>query len=336
MGFLKGMRGSDGLLEVSQGVNFTGQVHGVGGGLPYAFNHMDSTIYYVRAGDESYYGNWTAGNDDENSGKTWNGAFATVQKAFDTVKDGDIVYIHGEIHESAYTPYKGIGSDHVSVIGASTPVPRYGTDNTKWQYASGGTYCADVRAQGWHFQNICFNLPSAAGSAGIILNKSGSGTTEKKADETSIYGCLFANGGTGIQLNGAPNECRIIGNTFRRQRVGGDDTAIYVYSTSSQVPRRYIVANNWFQDNDNHIHVDAHGWFVTGNHFGKGYQATLVEVCALSGRMSDQGDYNTVQGNYFPHIIAEIAPAYGYQDGSNSEWSGNWCIDGLYNAAIPA
>lgn len=304
----------------------------VDSGLPHGpFNPEDNDIYFVRAGDQSYYGDYVAGNDG-NDGKSWKNAFATIQHAFDTVNDGDIICLHGEFTESAYTPYKGIGSDHVTVIGVGPHGPRYGTDNTKWQAASGGTYCVDVRAQGWTFQNICFNCPDAGGA--IVVNKSGSGTTEKKADETWILGNYFVNGGAGIHLVGAPNECRVEGNTFRRQR-SGYSTAIYLSSTASQVPRRWIVKDNLFQDNDNHIHVDANGWLVVGNHFSAGYQATLVETCALSGRLADQGNYNTVQGNYFTQTIANITPGNGYQDGTSSYWSGNWCIDGLYNEQYP-
>jgi len=107
MAWLKGVR-TDGFIKIDENVNFRGTVVGTGDGIMRPYGALD---YYVDGTD----------GDDSYSGKSWEGAFATVQKAIttqiaDTNAKGDNIWIAPGTYTETVTCS---GLTNVNLIGAT-------------------------------------------------------------------------------------------------------------------------------------------------------------------------------------------------------------------------
>jgi len=146
MAWLKGVR-TDGYIRIDENVNFRGTVvGGIGAQRPYG-----SLDYFVDGTD----------GVDSNSGKTWEGAFKTIDRALtvqtaDTNAKGDYIWIapgtYAETVSGDMTSVSIIGVDVSGIPGAVNIAP---TD--------GNAFVGDMTNSAW--RNVCFKQATSTNTA---------------------------------------------------------------------------------------------------------------------------------------------------------------------------
>lgn len=120
----------------------------------------------------------------------------------------------------------------------------------------------DVRARGWRISGLEFE--GMTGAAAIRVTKI-AGLTQR-CDFFKIDHCLFSGGKTGIEFNGGGTYWEISDNHFSLLTTAGG-AAIYVGSSSYQIPALGYIFNNRFDNNVNHIYGGA----------SRGFSDTVIE-----------------------------------------------------------
>lgn len=197
MAWLKGVR-TDGFIKIDENVNFRGTVIGnAGDGIIRPYGALD---YYVDGTDGS----------DSNSGKSWEGAFATIQAAVtaqiaDTNSKGDVIWV-------------APGTYAESITGNLSKVQIIGTD-----CGSGNSHAVSIRPTASYsytgnmtdsaFRNIMFMSPSSSNKTypAVLLTYMGYST---------IDNCTFIGRDStcveGLQLGATADGTTVIKCDFSR------------------------------------------------------------------------------------------------------------------------
>lgn len=266
--------------------------------------------YYVDAND----------GVDTRSGVSWNNAFLTMDKAFDTVASGDTIIFRGKIREQLTTPVQVFD---VTVIGAGTR-PRhadaepagsaYATNTwTTPASAAAATPLVTVLQQGWRFENILFAGPSDAACVQLFRN-GGAGDAERDASHASFYGCRFASGQDGIEGSGGPGHVGIFDCFFTSM------TAVALKNTvgagiGTPFLRWQIVGNRFLSCPT--LMTAAASTFVV-------FQNNVVSFASAPTLVFDftGGAQNDIIGNYFNIAAADFDPAGAVTgSGATDVWS---------------
>ena len=311
------------LTMVAGGVTFTGLT---AGGRYFASDGTNHLAFTANAGDaerdETAGGVWYCNANsglDANSGDSWDQAFLTIDKALDSASDGDEIHITGKFREQL-TPANTLGG--IRIVGHSNR-PRH--SDSPWPTGAAwlppaspasATALLTIRAQGWRVENILFDAPADA--AAIELERNAlSGDSEFDGSHFSAVGCRFDAGQSGIENDGGAGFCWIEDCMFR-----GLTNGIKTLNTAVAVPLQWVIRNNEFHDNTNHIDGPFSRSSIRGNTFGK-----FTTLC-YDGT---GGEYNSIWGN-------SISGDYdaGNVPGSNEEWGGNFnSLTGGVTAADP-
>ncbi len=170
-----------------------------------------------------------------------------------------------------------------------------------------------VRGQGWRVVNILFAVPTSY--AGIRLERNAlSDVSEYDASHFSVEGCRFAGGLDGINDSGGCFNVHVKDCIFH----GQSGRAIETISTSVAVPLMWVVEDNQFINNAEHVYVSANHWTVRNNNFGYFSGTYSLNLKAVSA----QGEYNNVYGN---HFYGDYDGAY--LAGANDSWPANFSAD---------
>ncbi len=186
---------------------------------------------------------------------------------------------------------------------------------------------SDAPTQAWRFQNIFFN--NAGDAACVRLQRLITGSDSSHA---SFYGCKFTGADSGIQT-GEILFLTVVGCAFF-DFIGTTDTGIEASIAGGIANPPYlswVIQNNVFTNNVNHIVGALRNATITGNSFSwKGRSVTTTLQLNLTG-----GINNIVMGNYFGVAHAETGSAGMFlpQNTLNS-WL-NFYRDGLV-ALVPA
>lgn len=270
-----------------------------------------ATVYYV---DYDH-----ADADDNNKGWSPEYPLATIQAAVDKVSSGDWILVMSidSSGESVVTPDYTEGANYVRLIG----IPNGSRYTPSWESDDASTSCLDLRGIGWHVSGFRFLCPTDA--AGIELRH-----TDSNADDIAIRTVIEGNyfdgqstGLYGIESHGC-YDVWIYDNWFSLfNNVGNTATALFTGTTPLAIPYRNHIFNNWFMDNDNHVHYDMNGSrFGPGNFIqktGYAYTATICLDCSA-------GDDNMISGNVFE---GDFSIAGGYTGGAADYWIGNYSDD---------
>ncbi len=307
---------------------------GSGGGLGYPINNHECNMYFVRGGDNNDDGDLEAGSDDQD-GKNWVNAFATMQQAFDTVTDHDVIYTFGYIYDasaSAQTKDDNEGSDHVSVISAMNR-PSIGYENSRIQFGGGSTYGWEIRARGWLIKGHYFKSDETHSKIALKARD----TLDETSDGAWIEGNFFDGGSSGVHVDlyGAPRTIKIHGNHFAQCA-----SAITSTNTDEHQTARNFIDGNFFIECLNAITCSMGGSFVTNNFIGLGNNmdkttgGVKVKLTA-PGAVTGWGE-NLVAGNTFPiAAVDDQTNANGFYDVSSSVWARNYCEAGLITGTSP-
>ena len=261
---------------------------------------------------------------DASSGSNGDGtspqrAFSTMQKAFNAIASGDIIYFVGKVTEQLVTPVQVFD---VTVVGCGNrprhadAVPAGGNwAASQWGPPASGAVSgqATVRVlqQGWRFVNILFTMQGTTAAGVEVVRNAGADDAERDASHCEILGCKFAGAGIGIRSGVAgsftENTTNVLveGNTFL-----SSTTAIL--QTAGFGGLNWQIKNNDFITCTNDITGPFTGTKIFGNRMSLAPTACIV----LTG-----GGTNMVNGNY---LAGTYAAGTLYAAGTSDNWNGNF------------
>jgi hypothetical protein len=243
---------------------------------------------------KTYFVDSTNGSD-QNRGLNNRRPFKTLTKAFATVTHYDTIMLSGGDFTGNYTTPANADAAFVTVRGFKIGPNGLAT----WMGPTTHTSpIIDLKSRGWTFTDIEFDCPTGAG--GINMNKSLDGTTDRP-DFMTVENCIFTTGKLGIVVDGGSTYATIRNCRFDQMTTSGA-YAISVDNTDHHLPQHWLVENNQFMTNVNHIGPDGatKGWMNStfrGNVFlkeGVGQSATTIFDIRDAG-----GGGNVVIDNYF-------------------------------------
>jgi len=263
----------------------------------------------------------TVNGNDLNSGSGWENALATMGEALDRVETLGTIKVIGDVREEL------VGSNlvfDVTIIGCGTkphhpdvPAAGYHPGAACWRPPASPTAATpliEVRGRGWRFVNLLFDAPVDAAAVKLVSNAL-SGDDEYSAGHASFIGCRFDAGAIGIEDSGGAGFVEVIGCDFR----GLTDAAIKNTSTAVAMPLRWMIRDNTFMDNANHVLMSLSRAVIRENVFGKFTTEALNTIY-----VSAQGEYNVV--GPFNVFSGDVDTAEGYTGDSTDTWAGNFAM----------
>ncbi len=290
-----------------------------------AYNNGVEIIQYPLG--NVYYVDSTNGSDN-NNGASWATAFATIQKAFDSVttlanRGRHKIYVApGGYTEDLITPLNTV-SPFGSLI-AVNPTPDRSFGATWITASTAATPCLTIRARGWFIYGFEFDALADAGC--VLLDGA---TANSSAQGTQIQSCLFVGQNQGlygidVTKNGAPythiRDCHFSG--FTSGSTAGD--CIRCSSSATDQPRFWLIRDCSFVDSDNLINMNP-----------RGFKESQIRDCAFYATGANQspaqilnnggGNGCLIGPNNF--LGGDYDEGSGYKAGSNENWRGNWYQD---------
>jgi hypothetical protein len=204
----------------------------------------------------------------------------------------------------------------------------YGVDAPRWTAATAAGTALTVRQSGWVIKGFRFNTGDA-GTAIRLEWVPGSGYV---GNRTLIEGNYFDGqyvGKYAIDLNGAPYDTWIIGNSFREYKSGqGAAFAIYCSGSSEADPYMNVIRDNIFWENENHVGSLNHDYgfnvsIIQGNVFKTGIGITTTLFLDLRGGSVGE---NTVTQNIFEGDYSNTGGYYAHA-AAPGNWVGNLAED---------
>ena len=197
----------------------------------------------------------------------------------------------------------------------------YGVDAPSWTAATAAGTALTIRQSGWSIEGFRFN----GGAEGTSIRLDwvpgssyvGNRTLIKGNYFDGLWGGLYA-----IDLNGAPFDTWIIGNSFREWKsAAGDAFAIFCSGSSEADPYMAVIEDNLFWENENHIgslnsDYGFNASIIRRNLFKTGIG--IAPTIYLDLRGGSVGE-NTVTQNVFE---GDYSNAGGYY--ANATAPGNW------------
>lgn len=267
-------------------------------------DHSPGTTYYVD----------TVNGADSRSGKSWAQAFATMDKAFDTIVSNDTIIFKGDVREQLVAP---LGVYNVAIIGLPTTGRAHDDNAARWREPASATTATPLlklREQGWTLANFLMSGLADA-SAACVEMKRREDATDPDPSHAQFLGMRFVGGKYGIQDNGGCHNYLVDGCTFQSQ-TGSGGGGIVCTSTTIAVPLRNEIRNSRFFDNQSNILSSLSFSIIADNYFDTG-SASQINTTHNSG----QGGNNHVVRNTFNIAAADFDPAGGVTGASTDVWS---------------
>lgn len=268
-------------------------------------------------------------------GKSPATAFSTMQRAFNALASGDVIYFVGKVVEQLVTPVQIFD---VTVVGCGNR-PRHADSaptGGNWAASQWAPPASPVAAQatvrvlqqGWRFVNILFTAADANAGCIELVRNAASGNDERDASHAEILGCRFSGTGIGVKI-GATSftenvfNALIEGNTFNNMSQA-------IFATSCQ-PNGIQIRGNTMFANTKHITAKLQASFIVNNYIGQFTAAASSGGIDLTGGIAT----NVVTLNY---LSGTYSNAGGYvAAGAGDEWAGNMnVVAGGWTAADPA
>lgn len=295
------------------------------GGVPVGTSLTTSKLFSTKVKGRAWFVDANSGVNGD--GKSPSTAFSTMQRAFNAVGNGDIIYFVGKVQEQLVTPVQVFD---VTVVGAGNR-PRHADATptggnymaSQWSAPSSGTAAqATVRVlqQGWRFVNILFAAIDTNAAMIEIVRNADSGNSERDASHAEILGCRFSGAGIGVRLTATsftenPFNVLIAGNKFNACTYG-------ILATAAQ-PNSCQVKDNVFQGCTNAITAKFQASTIGPGNVVQGFTAASSSggIDVRSG-----GGNNFIVGNY---LGGTYSNAGGYNGESGDQWYGNFGSGGV-------
>lgn len=298
------------------------------GGMPVGTSLLTNKMFSTPVKGRAWYVDGSAGTTG--NGRSPKSAFDTMQKAFDHISNGDIIYAVGKVTEQLVTPVQVFD---VTIVGCGNR-PRHadaapvGSNAATFTWAApaspvAGQALCRVLQQGWRFVNILW--AASAGCACIeLVRNAASGNDERDASHAEIVGCRFAGvASTDSAIKfGATSFTEIVNNVFVHKN-DFQNLATAIKEQSAGLQYRAQIDSNVFISNTNDIVLGGYFTHVTNNVMSLAPTACIV----LSGGTGS----SQVHGNYLPGTYVTGAL---YAEGTGDNWNGNYASTGV-TAAVP-
>lgn len=269
---------------------------------------------------------------DGNRGNRRDRPFQTMDKAFDMIDSGDVIFFRGKVREELSSP---AGVFDITIVGAAnqprhaddhseSSTPGRGSSSATWTTPASPTAATPlliVRQQGWKFIDILFDGPSDA-AAVQLFRDGGADSSERDASHAHIIGCKFVAGQNHIEFKGGLSQVVLERNLF----FGATATSILETVGAGIGTNNYhrFIANHW-HNNAGHIDMGMNYGSITDNVFGK-FTDPGIDLRTGSENVVTR---NALYGTY--------SNAGKYWAGTNDEWGGNYnSLSGGVTAADPA
>jgi len=264
--------------------------------------------------------NTVTGNDSQNNGLSWNGAYQTMAAALAKVTDNSVIYFTGKVREQLVAP---LGVTGVSIIGCAGGNVR-DDDGAKWYAPASpvaGQALIEIREQGWSFYNFLMT-PDNTGGACIKAHRA----EDSSYPDSSHFICsgmrFVGGGGTPIGIEDVGGNHHYIVDNCEFQSL---NFAITCSSTAIAVPLRNRISNSRFYLNTNDIASSQSYGIISGNQFMTAGSGGTNKVISTTYN-AVQGGNNHITLNWFTNTEAQIAPASGYTGAASDMWS-NYVTD---------
>lgn len=270
-----------------------------------AYVNINGTLVPIAAVGigKTYYVDTNEGSDAATAnGQSWQDAFLTMDKAFDTITAGDTIRFRGNITEHLTTP---LGAPNVTLIGDTTR-PRHADTHPLNGELSGATWKSGgtnsplltVRTPGWRIVNILF--AAHASNYALKLDRTGiEDASEEDASHLEVLGCRFASGAGGISDAGGCFNVEIRGCFFEALTTA----CILGVGNIGVGQSQWVIEYNHFNGFTNGVKIAAFGCRVKGNTFTDGGTPDTTFVLNMS---NGGGDNNFVFDNYFQTATANF------------------------------
>ena len=262
-------------------------------------------------------------------GKSKSRAFATIQKACDSVESGDTIFVLPKkgstdldftsgYNENVTTPSyaSGAGAAHVNLIGVSPT-----GNGVLWSDATATSPLLTMRSPFWRVSGFRFE-PGANGGCIYIHRVANTGIF---ANYCRIDHNYFAGNGVvayGLDIVGCPFSCQLVGNIF--ELLGAP--AVKCTAGDVALAYRWVITDNIFQDNAHHIDMNPRGFnsaLISRNYFNANPNASGAFQADQKLRLTG-GRNNIIFDNTFGDDGGTYNSAGGYVAGSNDSWVGNY------------
>jgi hypothetical protein len=288
--------------------------------------------WFVNANSTIPASGWAPGGDG-NSGTSPGAPFLTMDRAFDSVSDGDVINFTGKITEQLVTPVQVFdvwinGCGNRPRHADSTPAGgQYGA--AQWAAPTSGAVVGQatlrVLQQGWRFTNFLFTAGDSTAACLELVRNAGAGDAERDASHASCYGVRFSGAGVGIRSGVAGLFTEIVYNVeVANCQFDNMTTAI-----SGINGNQWYIHDNFFAGNTNQIIVPFTNTTIANNTIGP------FTAAANSGGIDLNGGTGTnqVTGN---NLSGTYSIAGGYRvGGAGDNWYGNATSAG-FSASDPA
>lgn len=242
--------------------------------------------------------------DDDNSGKSWSRAFATMAAAFAVLGSGDRVYFVGNISEHLTTPLAR--AQNVTIIGATTR-PRHADTHpgggelsgATWKSAGTNSPLLTLRNAGWRFVNILFAAHASNSAVTLERNATETAAGEFDASHAEFMGCRFASGAYGINDTGGCFNVGLYENSFEALTTA----CILGVGNIGVGQSQWHIRNNHFNGFTNGVKIAGHGCVIEGNFFTDGGTPNTTYVLNTN---NGGGENNFVVRNYFQTLTANF------------------------------
>lgn len=267
-----------------------------------------------------WFVNTYAGSDGA-EGTSPESAFQTMERAFDMVGSGDVIYFQGNVREQLVSP-AGIfgvtifgGPNHPRYADAHTSNNGY-TASTWRQPASGATALTAllrIQQQGWRLSNFLMANAEASSPCVQLYRDGGASDDERDGSQVIIDNMQIVDSAIGININGGLAGVSVLGCNFFNNTTAVSNTVGAGIGTNIY----FLFEGNLFRNNTNHVVVPMSRGVIRNNVFGTFTTLGL----SLSGGAGD----NMVTGNL---LSGTYSIAGGYVRAAASDnWAGNLTPD---------
>lgn len=278
----------------------------------------------------TFYVNTTA--SATGNGKNPNHAFLTMAEAFAAIAtleaqrahsaDNTTIYWEGVISEQLTTPLSGesgVGVSGLRIV-ALVNGNNHHDDGARWTVPASPTAATPlltIRGQGCVIDGGIW-VGDATNATSCIMLRRAESATYPDASHTIIRNIRFFGaytGGAGVIDSGGNSQITIEDCIFE----GLTEGIGFVTGAGIAAPNRYVISNNIFRDNTDHIDLPCDMSVIQWNVMD---EATVnIDVGGgLSGG-------NTVNHNAFANAQANIKIADGYIAGTGDIWEDNYATD---------
>lgn len=285
--------------------------------------HVASGAPGVSLGVTSIIGNtWfvdTVFGADGNSGLSPQEPFSTMERAFQTLKSGDVINFRGRVGEQLVAPTQvfdvwinGLGNSprhaDATPLGGQYAAAQWGAPTSG---AVVGQATLRVLQQGWKFTNFLFTAGDATAACLEIVRNAGAGNAERDASHALVQGVRFSGAGIGVrggvagEFTEIPFNVKLLGCQF--------DNMTTAIGSAIEVNAWEIAFSRFFANTNNIVLVsrqaDIHDNLVGDS----GTPANIILTGATAGNRITK---NTLGGTY--------SIAGGYSSAGTDEWWGNF------------